>query len=416
MSAPSASTSTAPAAAAGSGVQVERRPGEARIKRSNDDEDNETEESGCKRQRTSSSDDTIEIDDDEPPTASTSPETAGDRGAKRDKTRKRGQNKDRPKALTRDSVSVCHEFIQGTCTRETCKYPHDIEAFLTAKGEDVNTDYFKVCPLFEKFGKCKFGLRCRFAKSHTLAGEAREQMVDEALVAKMGKSGDLLNVVSKSELGKLRKLKDSELPAYQDTVKWLERNKELIAIRDTFERKVIKVLNEMSGNSKPTDGAQVNGEGGKDVATPPVEDPALLAAKRQRAEDSLPFEEVQKYKIRSAELEKFTETYRSNWPEKKNKVDFRNKLILAPLTTVGNLPFRRLCMDYGADITVGEMAVTQQMLAGSVSEWALMRRHPTEKVFGVQLSVTNPSAGAKVTEYLDRCFGDSNGIDFVDLN
>jgi tRNA-dihydrouridine synthase 3 len=79
-------------------------------------------------------------------------------------------------------------------------------------------------------------------------------------------------------------------------------------------------------------------------------------------------------------------------------------------------PFRRLCIDYGATITCSEMALSQQLLTGQADEWALVRRHASEKQFGIQVAGGYPNIMVPTAEMIARELGQGGGVDFVDVN
>jgi tRNA-dihydrouridine synthase 3 len=68
-------------------------------------------------------------------------------------------------------------------------------------------------------------------------------------------------------------------------------------------------------------------------------------------------------------------------------------------------------VEWGADVTVGEMAVVKHLLRGRNAEFALLKSDPSEPCFGVQLADRRPESlaeGARLAE--------SRGARFVDLN
>ncbi|VBB31481.1 unnamed protein product [Acanthocheilonema viteae] len=99
----------------------------------------------------------------------------------------------------------------------------------------------------------------------------------------------------------------------------------------------------------------------------------------------------------------------------KLKIDMHElsgKLYLAPLTTLGNLPFRRLCVDFGAEITCSEMGVCTSYLNGASLEWSLLKRHPSEKYFGIQLAGGYPDSMSRAAQII----AENEQIDFIDIN
>jgi len=278
---------------------------------------------------------------------------------RKNRSEKRGQNKNRPapkKFL--NSEKLCPHYIDGQCEEE-CKLPncpcmHDVSKYLELTSKNVlNQD----CHTYKTYGKCPRGLSCLFYLNH-FDVQTKTNKVNHELWTQMQPIYDSIHgtILDKETQLKLRRRKYD------------------------FEA-IEKICNNSQKGQKHKVATNVDtlpeqGVDGNVKTSGPFTDGAI--AKRE---------------IR--------------------KIDWNGKLYLSPLTTVGNLPFRRLCVDYGADITCSEMSLATSILQGNPHEFALHRRHPSEKIWGVQLCANNVFIAAKASQVLDDVGID---YDFVDLN
>ena len=59
------------------------------------------------------------------------------------------------------------------------------------------------------------------------------------------------------------------------------------------------------------------------------------------------------------------------------------------------------------------MAVANNLLQGKTGEWALLKRHPDEDVFGVQIAAGHADVYTRISEVIEN---EGLDVDFVDLN
>ncbi|KAI0126432.1 hypothetical protein BJ170DRAFT_405848 [Xylariales sp. AK1849] len=323
------------------------------------------------------------------------PDPRGEGRDRKGKNRKKqnGQNKVREYGHFSDSIKLCNsraftnEFSPRECRfGDRCNLSHDLRKYLSeGRREDCETLNGR-CPVFETHGRCPAGWKCRFVKSHSKEVEledGRKELVLEGASdpsTSMGEDDDqrpgIVNVANNDQKWGLAKKKIT-LDRSEGYIKWLNREMDLSRDYENKKKNISKDGDEETGRQTL-----------EDLRAQFVDPPFKASEKR--------------------------------------KIYFgRETPVLAPLTTQGNLPFRRICVELGAQVTYSEMAMSMPMIQGQKGDWALMKAHQSEITpprftpsgrnavvkgydnakdfkFGAQISGNQPWVVIKATEALTR--------------
>ena len=306
-----------------------------------------------------------------------------------------------------EEVHMCFQFLKNSsCAKgETCRFSHDADYYrLKMKKKDLPG----WCPFGSE--KCPFGLACRFSGSHEDGFAPDEE--DEAIAlfeAPVANPRDDTNDVTN----------DVKYALARRTFDFSRADGILKAMGLRTSDEVRGGGDNNTNNRKNNDGKNQQQQKYKRMKTSENEKRVIAENADEYSDDDDDDDgnnnnnNVTSEPAFDKEDEKKTASVDQLLkPKEKKTIDFKNKLYLAPLTTVGNLPFRRLCKTLGADITCGEMALATSLLKGDAREWALVRRHKSEDIFGVQICGGHSDSLGRCVQALD----DTIECDFIDIN
>ncbi len=91
-------------------------------------------------------------------------------------------------------------------------------------------------------------------------------------------------------------------------------------------------------------------------------------------------------------------------------MDFKNKLFLAPLEGITNMPYRLLCRKYGADIVISEMINSNAILNAGQHIKGKLATCDEERPVGIQIAASQKDEASKAAKLIE------DKVDFININ
>ena len=98
-------------------------------------------------------------------------------------------------------------------------------------------------------------------------------------------------------------------------------------------------------------------------------------------------------------------------PIKIGSLEVKNRIFLAPLAGVSDVPFRRICQEQGAGLTYVEMLSATALTYTNKKTFEMLARHKSEQVLGVQVTGPRPEEIGAATKILNDLH-----FDTIDIN